>query len=196
MSTKILVFPLLLRRRVIVGVLAGIFLVTAVATAESQCFLKIKSIRGNATERFHRGWVKVHDYRHGISGLPAPSVLARRAPTRTYGRGMAGEFVLTKAKDPASPALSQRYTQGTHIPQIKIEQRWVRGNKDVYMVYVLSNVKIVNVKPSGSGSGGGPLEEVSLNYGSFEFEYTETKHGGSKPKGKIETEWDLEESEI
>ena len=180
----------------IVCVVAGIILTTAVAGAESECFLNIQGIRGNATERFHRGWIKIHNYRHGIPGLPGPSALARRAPARTYGRGMAGEFVLTKAKDSASRALSQRYAQGTRIPQIKIEQRWVRGNKDVYMVYVFSNVKIVNVKPSGSGSGGGFFEEVSLNYGSFAYEYTESKHGAGKPKGKIETEWDVEESEI
>jgi type VI secretion system Hcp family effector len=196
MNIKILVFPSLLRRRMIVSVVAGIILATAVAGAESQCFLNIQGIRGNAAEKFHKGWIKVHDYRHRISGLPAPSVLARRAPARTYARAMAGEFVLTKAIDPASPALSQRCTKGTHIPQIKIEQRWVRGNKDVYMVYVFSNVKIVNVKPSGSGSGGGPLEEVSFEYGSIEYEYTETKHGTGKPKGNIETEWDVSESEI
>ncbi len=194
MSIKVLVFPLLLRRRVIISIAAGIILTTAVVAAESQCFLKIQGIRGNASERFHRGWIKVHDYRHGISGLPAPSLLARRAPARTYGRGMAGEFVLTKAKDLASPALSQRYTQGAHISQIKIEQRWVRGNKDVYMVYVLSNVKIVKVKPSESGFGGGSLEEVSFNYGSYEFEYTETDSGTGKPKGNVETEWDVKPS--
>jgi type VI secretion system Hcp family effector len=181
--------------RVIVGVVAGIILTTTASAAGTQCFLKIQGIRGNATEKFHKGWIKVHDYRHRISGLPAPSVLARKAPTRTYAKGMAGEFVLTKAKDPGSRALYQRYAQGTRIPQIKIEQRWVRGNKDVYMVYVFSNVKIVKVKPSDIGSGGGSLEEVSLNYGSYEYEYTETDHGTGKPKGNVETEWDVEKGE-
>jgi type VI secretion system secreted protein Hcp len=195
MNTKILILSSPLRRVAIVSVVLGIILTTAVAGAESQCFLKIQGIKGNATEKFHKGWIKVYNYSHRISGLPAPSVLARKPPARTYARAKAGEFVLTKAIDPASQALSRRCTNGIKIPQIKIEQRWVRGNKDVYMVYVFSNVMIVEVKPSESGSGDVPLEDVSFNYGKIEWEYTETDHSTGKPKGNVETEWDLKTSE-
>jgi len=195
MNTKILILSSLFRRRVIVSVVLGIILTTAVAGAESECFLKIQGIKGNATEKFHKGWIKVHNYSHRISGLPAPSVLARKPPARTYARAKAGEFFLTKAIDPSSPALARRRANETKIPQIKIEQRWVRGNKDVYMVYVFSNVVIVDVKPSGSGSGDVPLEDVSFNYGEMEWEYTETDHSTGKPKGNVETEWDMKPSE-
>jgi len=195
MKIKIFVLLLLLRRLVMVSVVLGIILTTAVASGESQCFLDIQGLKGNATEKFHKGWIKIRNYRHRISGLPAPSVLARKAPVRTYARAKAGEFALTKTIDPTSPALSRMCAKGTHIPQIKIEQRWVRGDKDVYMVYVFSNIKIVDVKPSGSGPGDADLEEVNFRYGKIEWEYTETDHGKGKPKGNIETEWDLPESE-
>jgi len=155
----------------------------------------IQGIKGNATEKFHQGWIEVRDYRHRISGLPAPSVLAKKAPRRTYARAGAGEFVFNKSIDATSPDLRRTCASGRHIPQIKIEQRWVGRDKDVYMVYVFTKVTIVNIKPSGSGFSGGSLEEVSFNYGSIEWEYTETKHGSGKPKGNIDTEWDLKESE-
>jgi len=195
MKIKILVLSSLPRRLLIVSIALGIILTTAVVSGESQCFLNVQGLRGNATEKFHRGWIKVRNYRHRISGLPAPSVLARRAPMRNYASAMAGEFSLTKNTDSSSPTLTRMCTKGTHIPRIKIEQRWVRGDKDVYMAYVFSNVTIVDVKPSGSVPGDEDFEEVNFNYGKVEWEYTETEHGTGKPKGNIETEWDLKKSE-
>ena len=195
MKIKILAFSLLLRRLVIASVLLGIIMTAAVVSGESECFLNIKGLRGNATEKFHKGWIKVINYRHNISGLPAPSVLARQVPERNYARAGAGEFALTKTTDPSTPALARMSTQRTPIPKIKIEQRWVGKDKDVYVAYVFYNVSIVDVKPSGSGPGGADFEDVSFNYGNMEWEYTETEHAAGKPKGNVETEWDMKPGE-
>jgi type VI secretion system Hcp family effector len=195
MKIKILVLSSLPRRLLIISIALGIILTTAVISGESQCFLNIQGLRGNATEKFHKGWIKVLNYRHSISGLPAPSLLARQAPVRNYARAGAGEFALTKTTDPSTPTLSRMYTKRALIPKIKIEQRWVSKDKVVYMAYVFSNVTIVDVKPSGSGPGDADFEEVNFNYGTVEWEYTETKHAAGKPKGNVETEWDVEKSE-
>lgn len=180
-----------------VGLVFGVVLASEVAAGSApQCFLKIEGVIGNATEKYHKDWIQVHDYTHRIQGLPTPSILARVKPIRTYGKAITGKFIIIKERDRGSQELSKMCAGGIRIPEVRVEQRWLIGNKYVYMAYRLTNVFISSYEPGGSGSSDDvPVEEVTFNYGNIEFEYTETDHKTGKAKGNIETEWDVDPSE-
>ncbi len=178
-------------------VLALILTPEEAASLKSECYLKIQGISGNSTEKNHKNWIVVRSYTHGIKGVPPSSSLSRIKPARTYGKAVGGEFVINKISDSASKFLSNMNTKGIHIPEVKIEQRWMMPDKTVYMVYVMSDVKVTSVQPASSSPGDSlPTEEVSFDYSEIKWEYTETEQGEGKPSGNIETEWDVQNKNI
>lgn len=189
------IFPKLLRGVVFVGIASGMILAVGIAAStKTECYINIKGVRGNATEKSHKDWVVVRNFSHGIRGMPPSSSLATTKPARTYGKAMAGEFTIIKAIDLASPSLSQMCLRSMRIPQVKLEQRWVMADKTVYMIVVLQNVLVSSVQPSGSSGEPAPTEEVTFNYGSIEWEYSTSDPGEGREDGNIDSEWDIDEN--
>jgi type VI secretion system secreted protein Hcp len=155
------------------------------------CFLKIDGVPGESTDDKHKDWIEVLSYSHGLSQPSTGSVSSGGA--KTAERCDHQDFSITKTLDKASPKLAVFCCNGKHIPVITIELCRNTENKQVYMVYKLSDSIVSSVRPGGSAQGGEPLplEEVSFSYGKIEWTYTETDHKTGKPKGDVKAHWDL-----
>lgn len=112
---------------------------------------------------------------------------------RTSGRPHVGEFTLTKFVDGSTPTLNEYCCAGKEIPSAIItcgRNSGEDGGKTMpFIVYTLSNVIISNVSVSG-GSGGKPVETLSLNFTKVKWELTSQKTDGSK-EGTAASTWDL-----
>jgi type VI secretion system secreted protein Hcp len=155
------------------------------------CFLKIGEIDGESTDAKHEDWIEVLSYSHGLSQAASGSTSSGGA--RTSERCDHQDFSVVKSLDKASPKLNLTCCNGRHIDSVKLELCRAGEDKQRYMQYVMSDVIVSSVRPGGSAEGGEalPLEEVSFNYGKIEWIYTETDHKTGKPKGDVNTYWDL-----
>lgn len=154
-------------------------------------FLKINGVPGESTDDKHKDWIEILSYSCGVSQSSSGS--ASSGGGRSAERADFADFSIVKALDKASPKLALFCANGNHIDEIKVELCRATGDKQKYMEYVLSDVIVSSARPGGSSQGGEalPLEEVSFNYGKIKWLYTETDHKTGKPKGDVESNWDL-----
>lgn len=112
---------------------------------------------------------------------------------RTSGKPHIGEFSTTKFVDASTPLLNQYCCAGKDIAEVKItigrNASDDSGKIVPYIVYTLTNALISNVSVSG-GSGGKPVETLSLNFTKIKWELTTQKDDGSK-EGTAASTWDL-----
>jgi type VI secretion system secreted protein Hcp len=154
-------------------------------------FMKVDRVPGESTDDKHKDWIEILSYSWGVS-QPASG-------SRSTAGGASAQrcdhqnFSMVHAIDKASPKLFYFCCCGDHIKSVKVELCRATGDKQRYMEYVLSDVIISSVRPSGASHGGEtlPLEEVSFNYGKIDVCYTETDHQTGKPKGDVKAHWDL-----
>jgi type VI secretion system secreted protein Hcp len=150
-------------------------------------FIDITGIQGESTDATHVHWIEALSYSHGIS-QPSSGV----SGGRTSGIAEHQDFTITKELDKASPKLALYCCNGTHIEEVTIELCYTDGDRDRFMEFVLTDVMVTSVIPSGhAGSEERPTEEVSFAYGRIQWTYTEYDDTG-KPKGNVEAQWDIE----
>lgn len=155
------------------------------------CFIKIDGVPGESTDDKHKDWIEVLSYSHGLSQPASGSVSS--GGSRSAERCDHQDFSVVKTLDKASPKLALFCCNGSHVKNVTVELCRAGGDKQPYMKYLMNDVIISSVRPGGSAQGGEtlPLEEVSFNYGKIQWTYTETDHKTGKPKGSVETHWDL-----
>jgi len=155
-------------------------------------FMDIAGIDGESTDEAHDNWIDVLSYSHGVS-LPGSSELSSGS-TRSAGRSEHQAFSIVKTLDKTSPKLSLYCSSGTHIAEITIELCREGGDKRKYMEYTFTNVIIASVSVSGSTNSAEekPVEEVTFNYGTIRWTYTETDPLTGKAKGDVSATWDIE----
>jgi type VI secretion system secreted protein Hcp len=155
------------------------------------CFLKIDGIDGECTDDKHKQWIELLSYSHGVSQPGSGS--ASSGGGRSAERCDHQDFSVVKTLDKTSPKLNLFCCNGTHVQNVKVELCRAAETKEKYMEYLMTDVIISSVRPGGTSQGGEalPLEEVSFNYGKITWNYIETDHKTGKPKGNVETHWDL-----
>ena len=150
-------------------------------------FLEITGISGESADSAHEDWIEVLSYSHGVS-QPMSGITG----VRTAGRAEHQDFVVVKELDKASPKLALYCCNGTHIEEITIQLCRADGDKEKFMEFVLTDVIVTSVIPSGcAGSEVRPTEEVAFGYGRITWTYTEYDDAG-KSKGNVEAYWNLE----
>ncbi len=117
---------------------------------------------------------------------------------RTSGRPHVGEFTLTKFIDTSTPTLNEYCCSGKPIAEAKITlgRNAAEGSGQVlpFIVYTLSNVVLSNVSVSG-GTGGKPVETLSLNFTKIKWELTAQKDDGTK-EGTAASTWDMAANKV
>jgi type VI secretion system secreted protein Hcp len=153
-------------------------------------FLKIEGIPGESTDDNHLDWIELHSFSHGL--LQRASGSASSGGARTSQRCDHEDFVVVKDLDKASPKLALYCCNGTHIPEITLELCRATGEQQKYMEYVLRDVIVSSVRPTGNPGGEAalPQEEVAFNYAKIEWTYTELDHETGASKGNITAHWD------
>lgn len=155
-------------------------------------FLQIEGIPGESTDDVHGGWIEITSFHHGVS-QPAGSATSR-AGGRTGARVDIEDFFVTKVVDKSSPLLHLYCCQGKHVPKVTIELCEAIGEKHMYMKYTLTDVIISSVRPSGVANEEvyvRPIEEVTFNFGTIQWEYVPTGHPGKAAASTV-AGWSLE----
>ena len=155
-------------------------------------FMDIAGIDGESTDSAHDKWIDVLSYSHGVS-LPGSSGLSSGI-TRSAGRTDHQAFSIVKTLDKTSPKLSLYCSSGTLIEEITIELCHEGMYRQKYMEYTFTDVIIASVSVTGSTNSAEekPLEEVTFNYGTIRWTYTETDPLTGKAKGEVSATWDIE----
>jgi type VI secretion system secreted protein Hcp len=125
-------------------------------------FLKIEGIRGESTDKQHKGEIEISSFSFG-------------ATNASSGGGGAGagkvisSFTITKKLDKASPLLFKAAATGEHFQKVVISfARKTRGKQLDYLEYKLSQVLISSIQDGTSQGGGAPVEQVSFNFAKVE----------------------------
>jgi type VI secretion system secreted protein Hcp len=154
------------------------------------CFVQVKDIPGECSDKGHEGWIQALSYSHGVSQRAAGAISGTGGISGQLADH--SDFTIVKTLDKSSPKLALACCKGEAIGDVTVELCRAAGDKSKYMQYKMSDVIIRTARPSGSAKGSDdlPLEEIHFAYAKIEWTYTEfdTKN---KPKGDVKASWDL-----
>ena len=169
-------------------VVLGLFAGPALAAVDM--FIKIEGIPGESQDQSHRDWIDVLSFDMSVSRPIEPGAGGGAAGRQAAQRS---DLVLTKYIDKSSPKLALACCEGRYVPEVTPELiNTGGGNRTPYMVYKLHNVLVSSYSVSGDTIGGPPpTEEISLNYESIEWTYTEFDSADRPKKDKHVSFWDF-----
>ncbi|HET9743028.1 MAG TPA: type VI secretion system tube protein Hcp [Terriglobales bacterium] len=151
-------------------------------------FLKIDGIEGESADSKHKNEIDLVSWSFGAS----------QGGTMAHGGGGgAGKVSMqdihfVKSLDKSSPKLMLACANGEHIKKAVLIARKAGKDQQEYLKITLSDILISSFNTSGSGQGGHPVDEVSLNFAKIEMEYKEQKADGSLG-GVVKTGYDLKQ---
>lgn len=146
-------------------------------------------IKGDSLLEGYKDKIEIMSYSHNVAMQVTNDVSNSE---RTSGKPHVGEFTLTKFIDSSTPTLNDYLCRGKPITQAKItigrNASESSGQLLPFIVYTLDNVILSNLSVSG-GTGGKPVETMSLNFSKIKWELTTQKDDGTK-EGVASTVWD------
>ncbi|MEE8294852.1 MAG: type VI secretion system tube protein Hcp [Sphingomonadales bacterium] len=156
--------------------LAVLIILPGISDAEAAAFMKIADIKGESTDKDHKGWIVIDSISSPLSEVAATSGTSATGARRTE------PLVLTKAVDKASPKLQQATNSGKVFPKVIIEVAEYGGSRATYLKYELTNVMITSYSVNDPGTSGGvPMETITFKYSKIEYKYDK---GKDREKGK------------
>jgi type VI secretion system secreted protein Hcp len=134
--------------------------------------IKFDGIDGESTHKDHKGEVAVLSWSWGLTSAAGASTTARRR------KAVPQEMRIVHRYDKASPMLAKQAVLGKHVPVAVLTARKAgEGQKD-FLKVTMKEVFITSVQASEGGEG--PSEEVSMTYGTIDFEYRPQDVKGSQ----------------
>jgi type VI secretion system secreted protein Hcp len=139
-------------------------------------FLKLDGIKGEAQDDKHKAEIDVLSWSWGGS---------QSASTHMGGGGGSGkvsfnDLHITKYVDASTPKLIGAMAQGTHIKEALLTLRKAGGKEAVeYIKMIMKDCLISSIQSGCSGGEDRLTENISLNFGQFEYAYTPQKADGS-----------------
>lgn len=150
-------------------------------------FLKLDDIKGESQIDGFKDQIEIMSFSHNVAMQVTNDVSNTE---RTSGRAHVGEMSLTKFVDLSTPKLNEYCCSGKMVKEAVLTLcRNDDGKMLPFIVYTLDNVIISHLSVSG-GSGGKPVETMSLNFTKIKWEITAQKLGGQK-EGNVSSVWDM-----
>lgn len=144
-------------------------------------FLKMEGVDGESRVKGYDGWVVLSTANSPVHrSIPAGA----KGLDRERGSTTLGEMVLTRGVDKSSVKLVERCAKGKIIDEVQVHFTSMQdGGEAAFMTYKLKNVIVTNWSFSGKYEGQTPLEDLTLNYESVEWNYTSFENG--KKTGQV-----------
>jgi type VI secretion system secreted protein Hcp len=157
--------------------------------ASANMFVKIDGVKGETTDKGHKDEIEMLGFSHGISQPTSSS--RSSAGGATTERCIHQDFNFTKMMDLSTCDLIQYCCSGKSIKTVTVScYRADDSGKDIlYIKYTMKKCIVSSISVGGSGDT--PTENISLNYASIEWDYTQQKEGGGSA-GKKAAQWNLE----
>jgi len=150
-------------------------------------FLNIDGIPGESQDKTHAKEIDILAWSWGA---------ANSGTTHVGGGSGAGkvnvqDMSLTKYVDAASVKLFEHVATGTHIATATLVVRKAGGTPLEYMIIKMDDIIVVSQSMGGSGGEDRLTENISLNFGSFEYQYVEQDKTGKPTGDKPMVKWDI-----
>lgn len=153
-------------------------------------FLKIDGIEGEAQDAAHKKAIDILAWSWGMS----QSGTTHMGSGGGSGKVNVQDISFTKYVDSSSSALMMHCSTGKHIKEATLIVRKAGGDKPVeYIKLKMEEVIVTSVSTGGSGGEDRLTENVSLNFGKFNYAYTPQEQKGGKAAAK-EFGWDIAEN--
>ena len=150
-------------------------------------FLELDGIEGESKDEGHMNHIDVLAWSWGVE----QSVTADTGGVRRTGQANVGDLMITKYVDKSTPDLFLRCLDGRHISSGKLFVRRAGTTPQEFLVFRLERIIVSSVSTGGSGGEDRLTENVSLNFGKVEIDYTVfLEDGTALPIEKIG--WDVE----
>ena len=152
-------------------------------------FLKMGDIKGEATDESHKEWII-------IQALTAPLTRTiqqgARDQQRSRGETTAGDVVIVRQLDKSSVKLQEACATGKFFASVEVHFTTdVKGKREPYLKYVLSDVIVTSYNFHGVASGDPvPTEDITLNYAKAEWTYVTVDPKTGDPKGQVVGKYD------
>jgi type VI secretion system secreted protein Hcp len=123
-------------------------------------FLKLDGIKGESTDKDHKGEIAIDGF----------ALSAQGATQASGGGGGAGKvsiqsFSITKKLDKSSPLLFQAAATGKHFKDAVLSfARKAGGEQKTYLKFEFQSILISGVQDGGASGGGAPTEQVSFAF--------------------------------
>jgi type VI secretion system secreted protein Hcp len=137
-------------------------------------FLEIDGIKGESHDDKHKDTIEILSFSWGASNSGTFS---------GGGGGGAGKVTMqditfATTVNKASPELLSACAKGTHIKKATLFVRKAGGEQQDYYVIKFDDLMVSSWQNGGSG-GDLPMENFSLNFSKYQFEYKPQKEDGS-----------------
>ncbi|MBX7172998.1 MAG: type VI secretion system tube protein Hcp [Pyrinomonadaceae bacterium] len=148
-------------------------------------FLKIEGVPGESKDSVHAGEIDVLSWSWGCSNS------GTAAGGGGIGAGVVSmqDFHFTQTMQKSSNVLMQKCATGEHIPQAVLTCRKAGTEQQEYLKVTFCDLIVSSYQTGGTGEGGVPLENISLNFAAVVMEYAEQKIDGSM-EGFVGKGWD------
>jgi type VI secretion system secreted protein Hcp len=156
------------------------------ANAAVDTFLKVDSIKGDATMRGYEGDIVV-------SSVELSATATNTATTGTgvaSGKRQFSPVVIQKVTDRSSVSLFKAFVQGEHLKNVEID--FVKSTAQGAMQFLKIDLgdAVVSSYSLSSDAGGRPTESISFNYLKIEETYTPQSAAGGA-EASISASYDI-----
>lgn len=149
-------------------------------------FLKFDGIEGESQDERHKNEIEILSWSWGLA----------QTGTSGYGGGAGAgkvnvqDISFSKRVDKATPKLMEKCALGDHIKSALLVARKAGGEQLEYLKIKFSDILVSSYSTGGSGGDEIPVENISLNFSKYEYEYREQKPDGSLG-GTIKSGYDI-----
>ncbi|MET0270040.1 MAG: type VI secretion system tube protein Hcp [Sphingomonas sp.] len=133
-------------------------------------YLKLGSLQGAVTAGPYKGWIEIEAYNWGFS-VAVQTTVGAAGNRLSAGKVTPGDLHLVKRQDDTTTPFMLQALQGknTDSATLAVTVQASETGEAKYIEYVLKNVICSSFSTSGSGQGGEPTENITLNFSSVEF---------------------------
>jgi len=150
-------------------------------------FLKIDDIQGESVDASHKKEISVVSWSWGMT----QSGTTHQGPGSGAGKVNVSDITITKFVDKATPNLLSACCAGKHYKQAQLTIRKAGGHPLEYLKIFLYDILVSGISTGGSGGEDRITENVTLNFGQFEVDYTPQKGDGSAD-ATIPATWNIQ----
>lgn len=149
-------------------------------------YLKIDGIPGEAKQKGWENWIQLEGWSWGSSTAGQ----AERGGGLIGGKVAMQDFHFTKSTDKATPKLFESCCKGQVHPEIKLQVVRMPENQVVIDVKMSNCIVSSFQTGGGSGDGGVPIENGSLNFSKVFLQMSAFKEDGTK-EGNVQAGYDM-----
>ncbi len=158
-------------------------------------YIKIGSIKGDATDENHKEWIELMGVSHSIFR----NVDATRSPQEalSVSKAVVNAIEIQKKGDSSSPEFVKAICEGKVFPEVELHLTKTTPNGQAsYYTWKMTDVYVSSYTFGCSGGGGvQSLENFSLCFSTMKWDYAKTKPDGSAG-GNVKAGWDVAKNKV